>query len=147
MSENKILIKAYRGPFKNLSRKDLRNLLFHLNRMCSKLKNVQDNEKIEKRVRYLNEHQLPIPYKFHKTGAGNRRGGIVGRCPLKCYRYMIDFLKNFRVEFRDSLMHRFYIESSSARRAGGYRRAARGSLTVSDRVVYRVVLEKQLNSR
>ena len=148
MSENNlpVSVSVFRGTPKNISRKDLRNCLKLLNTILKpkrhprREENVLKEEIITKKVSELVSKNQPIRYYYHKTGAGNRRGGYVGKTPVKCYKYLYDFLKGHKDKFKNLVMKRFYIEGVSSRIAGGYRRSSRGRAVLSDRRRYRVAL-------
>ena len=153
------LEKTYKGPYKSISKKDLKNLSHYLSkRVDKKLKEGTNNKKksksdletqsifsiLEKTTSHLVKNTIPICYKYHLSGVAHKKGIGPGRTPIKAYKYFEEVLKNLRGEqknLKSAKKVMIGIETSSAKRMGGYRRAGRGSVNVEDRRVHRITLK------
>jgi len=149
---------VHKGPYSDLSKKDLKNVCFFLSsRVDKKLRPAPGKrgatpikspapilDILTTCVDHLVDRRQPISYKYHLTGVPHRPGIGPGKTPIKVYLYLKQVLKNLRgerINLKGMTGVELGIESSSNRRPGGYRRSSRGGMSVEDRRVHRVTLK------
>lgn len=126
-----------RGTYSNLSKKDLRNVAYHLK------VNARKGVDLEALLKSLLDKKAPIPWKYHLGGVSHKAGLGPSRCPIKCYRHALQTLRSRTSANKGLPIRGFTIESTTSKLRGGYRRSARGGVHITDARRYRLVLRHE----
>ena len=134
------MIKHLKGPFQSLSKKDLL--------ACSKvLKKVLPNglEKAIEHFKTLILKNTYIPYQKHLTGLSHHAGLGPSRRPVKCYKYVVSYLKNLRGALNNLkyTLEGVLINETTNKRNIGVIRCARGRRYRKDARNYNLFLQIQ----
>ena len=125
-----------KGPLASVSRKDLNA---SVRALLPKLK----EKGLEPSIEYL-KHNIKyskyIPYTKYKSGLCAHAGHVSARRPIKCYLYLLNFLKGLRGSLGEKKVDQIIINQSTYLNPKGTRKGGRGRQSREDSRLYRAII-------